>query len=159
MSTPQPPPDHKLGMVEGAANIVKGLSLNNVLTIALLAVIAVPVYVIYRALDDDKLMDRFMSTYEEVSNQNVPCAMRHVQARGGPDEWGISTGFSFVGKDRWFINVVMNHQPSPEEIVSYCETLKLIADKMLDRGNRLDPALVDQPGGDGEVHGGSVPGP
>jgi hypothetical protein len=133
-------------LVEGAANIVKGLSLQNVLVIALLVVIAVPTYVIYRALDNDALMDRFMSTYEEVSNQNVPCALRHVQARGGPDEWSISTGFSFVGRDRWFLNVVMSHQPSPEEIVSYCETLKLIADKMLDRGFRLDAPLVDQPG-------------
>jgi hypothetical protein len=43
---------------------VKDLSLGNVLVIALLAIIAVPVYIIYRALDNDALMDRFLSTYE-----------------------------------------------------------------------------------------------
>jgi hypothetical protein len=143
---PPPPPDHKLGLVEGAANVVKGLSLNNVLTIALLAVIAVPVYVIYRALDDDKLMDRFLSTYKEVSSQNVGCAVRHVQARGGPEMWGISAGFSFTGTDRWFVNVVLDHAPNNEEIISYCESLKLIADRMLGRDrDDIDPPLVDQP--------------
>jgi hypothetical protein len=133
-----PPPDHRLGLVEGAANVVKGLSLQSVLIIALLAVIAVPVYVIYRALGDDSLMDRFMSTYEEISSQNVPCALRHVQLRGGPDQWSISTGFSFVGNDRWFINVLMDHQPTMEETVSYCEALKLIGDKMLAHGRDDD---------------------
>ena len=124
---------------------VKGLSLGNVLVIALLAVIAVPVYVIYRAIDNDALMDRFLSTYEEVSSQNVGCTLRHVQARGGPDQWGISRGFSFVGNDRWFVNVVLDHHPNSEEIISYCESLKLIADRMLERGH-LGAPLVDQPG-------------
>jgi hypothetical protein len=146
------------GKIEKAAEIVKGLSLTNVLVIALLAVIAVPTYVIYRALGDDRLMDRFMSAYEEVSSQNVGCALRHVKARGGAHQWGISAGFSFVGSDRWFVNVVLDHAPSPEEIVSYCESLKLIADRMLDRGHRLDAPLVDQPGGGAEVHVGPVPG-
>ena len=135
MSDPPPQPDHKLGLVEGAANVVKGLTLSNVLVIALLAVIAVPVYVIYRALGDDSLMDRFMSTYEEVSSQQAGCTLRHVQARGGPDLWGISAGFAFAGADRWYVNVVLTHAPSNEEIQSFCSALKLIADRMLDHSD------------------------
>lgn len=149
--TPPPPADHRLGLVEGAANVVKGLTLQNVLIIALLVVIALPAYVTWKALGDDALMDRFMSTYEEVSSQNVGCAVRHVQARGGPDQWGISTGFAFAGADRWFVNVVLDHQPDNGEIVSYCESLKLIADRMLERGRVVNP-LVDQPGEGTEVH-------
>ena len=52
-------------------------TLSNVLIIALLALIAVPVYVIYRALGDEKIMDRLMSTYEEIDSKSwlhaAPC--------------------------------------------------------------------------------------
>lgn len=135
MSEPQPPPPGKLGMVEGAANIVKGLTLQNVLIIALLVIIAIPAYTLYTALHDDKLLDRFMSTYEEIASQNVGCSLRHVQRRGGVDEWAISSGFAYQGADRWVVSVWMGREPNGEEINSYCESLKLIADKMVDRGH------------------------
>jgi hypothetical protein len=128
---PAPPPDAKYAWWLTA---IQGLTLSNVLVIALLAVIAVPVYVIYRALDNDRLLDRFMSTYEELSSQQSGCAVRHVQERGGPEMWGISSGFAFQGSDRWFVNVVLSHEPTTEELYSYCESLKLIADRMLLRG-------------------------
>src|SRR5262245_34108316 len=96
--TPSPPQNDRY---VGWLNAVKGLSLGNVLVIALLAVVAVPVYVIYRALGDQELLDRFMSTYEEETSQQVGCTLRHVQARGGPEMYGISAGFAFQGEDRW----------------------------------------------------------
>jgi len=126
---PAPPPQD--GRVLTWLNAVRGLTLSNVLVIALLAIVAVPVYVIYRALDDEKLLDRFMSTYEEEASQMTGCTLRHVQERGGPDIWGISSGFAFQGGDRWFVSVALSHDPSPEEIASYCASLKLIADRML----------------------------
>jgi hypothetical protein len=136
---------------------IKGLSLGNVLVIALLAIIAVPVYVIYRALDDKDLLDRFLSTYSELSSQNVPCALRHVQARGGPQLWGISSGFAFQGADRWFVNVVLDHEPTREELVSYCESLKLIADRMLGRGDQVHSGPVPGVTTDGGRHDRIVP--
>ena len=116
--------------------------------LALLVAIAVPVYVIWRALGDEKIMDRLLSTYEEIDSQ-AGCALRHVKARGGPDLWGISSGFAFQGRDRWYVNVLLDHRPSEEEVASYCESLKLIADRMLaDRDG----------GGNGDVQPGSMPG-
>jgi hypothetical protein len=142
-SPPSPPPadDRYLGWL----NAVKGLSISNVLVIAALAIVAVPVYVIYRALDDEKLLDRFMSTYEEEANQQSGCTLRHVQERGGPDIWGISSGFAFAGAERWFISVALSHDPSNDEVVSYCESLKLIADRMMERGrtNEIPPPDID----------------
>jgi hypothetical protein len=130
----------------------KGLTIANVLVIALLVIIAVPVYVIYRALNDEKIMDRLMSTYEEIGTKHSGCTLRHVQERGGPDLWGLSSGFAFQGSDRWYVNVVLAEAPTDEQIASHCAALKLIADRMLDRGG--------DPGGDGatEVLPGSVPG-
>lgn len=129
MTAPESPAPHD--KVSTWVGLVKGLSLSNVLIIALLAVIAVPVYIIYKAIGDDKLLDRFLSTYEEVSSQGVGCTMRHLQQRGGPDQWAISSGFAYQGADRWVVGVWMNHQPRDEEVISYCESLKLIADRLV----------------------------
>jgi hypothetical protein len=143
MAAPEPPAPPPEGRYLGWLTAVKGLTISNVLVIALLAVVAVPVYVIYKALGDEKLLDRFLSTYEEISSQQAGCTVRHVQARGGPDLWGVSSGFAFAGADRWFVNVVLDHMPTNEEITSYCQSLKLIADNMLDRsgGDDVDPAV------------------
>jgi hypothetical protein len=129
-----PPPRTGDGKVLSWLNAVKGLSIVNVLVIAMLAIVAVPIYVIYRALDDEKLLDRLLSTYEETSSQMTGCTLRHVQERGGPDLWGISSGFAFAGAERWFISVVLSHEPSNDEIVSFCESLKLIVDGMYKNG-------------------------
>jgi hypothetical protein len=138
--TEQPPTN---GKVLTAVNAVKGLSLTNVLIIFLLVLIGVPTYVVWKAIGDDKLMDRLMSTYEEYSTDNG-CLLRHVQERGGPDLWGVSSGFAYQGADRWFISVVLPHEPKPEEVTSYCESVKLIADRLVDRrhdgsGNIVGP--------------------
>jgi hypothetical protein len=127
--TDQPPSN---GKVLSWLNAVKGLTLSNVLVIAGLAIVAAPLYVIWRALGDEKIMDRLMSTYEEIDgNQQSGCVLRHVQERGGPDIWGISTGFAFQGEARYFVNVALAREPTDSEVVSYCEALKLIADKLL----------------------------
>jgi hypothetical protein len=135
-------------------NAVKGLTVSNVVVIALLAIIAIPVYTIWKALNDEKIMDRLMSTYEEIA-QPSGCTLRHAKRRGGPDQWSIASGFAFQGIDRWHVSVVMDHPPTEDELVSYCASLKLIGDRMLDRGSA-------DPGGDGghpaEVLPGSVPG-
>lgn len=128
--TRQPDPPPAEGRWLGWLTAVKGLTITNVLVIAMLVIIAIPAYVIWKALHDEKLLDRFLSTYEELGNQQSGCTVRHVQARGGPDLWGVSAGFAFQGDVRWFVNAVLDHEPDREEIVSYCEALKLIADSL-----------------------------
>jgi hypothetical protein len=125
MSEPEP-----TGKLATAVGLVKGLTLSHVLIIALLAVIAVPVYIVYRALNDAAVMDRLMSSYEEIPNTSG-CTMRKVKARGGPARWSISTGFAFHGADRWGIYVIVDQQPTTEQLTGNCETLKLIADNVL----------------------------
>jgi hypothetical protein len=127
--TDQPPPQ---GKYLGWLSAVKGLTISNVLVVAMLAVIAVPVFVIYQAVTgNEELLNRLLSTYREIPT-NSGCALRNVQERGGPDLWAISTGFAYRGTDRWNVSVIMTHEPTEAEIVSYCESLKLIADKMVE---------------------------
>ena len=135
----EPPPD---GRVAGWITAAKGLTISNVLVLAALAAVAIPVYVVYKALGDDKLLDRLMSTYEELDAGQSGCAVRHLQERGGPELWGISSGFAFQGNDRWFVNVVLQRPPTMDEIGVYCDALKLIADRMLERGSEIQQGPV-----------------
>lgn len=136
--TDQPPDGRVVGLIKAA----QSLTWSNLAVLAGLAAIAVPVYVVYRAIGDEALLDRLMSTYEVIDTKQG-CLVRHVQERGGPDLWGVSSGFAFQGRDRWYVNVLLEHMPSDDEVAAYCASLKLIADRMLERG---------------EVHPGSVPG-
>ena len=52
---------------------------------------------------------------------------------GGPDLWSVSTGFAYQGADRWQMGVILDHRPTSEQEVSYCETLKILVDQMHDR--------------------------
>jgi hypothetical protein len=129
--TVQPPPAE--GRLAGAANVIKGLTLSNVLVIFLLLCMAGPAYVLYRALGDEKLLDRFLSSYQEIAS-TTGCTIRVVAERGGPQRWSISTGFAFAGADKWTVGVILDREPTEEEIASYCASLGLIVDKMHDEG-------------------------
>lgn len=128
-----PPPS---GWVTGLINTVKGLTITNVLVIILLALIMGPAYIVYRALNDQTLMDRFLSHYAEIASEDTNCLIRKLRMRGGPDAYSIATGFAYYGSDRWQIGVVMLRQPDHDDIVSYCATLNLLVDFMRDPASR-----------------------
>ena len=109
------------------ANVLKGLTLRNVAILALILALAIPVWVIWKALSDPKLLDRFLSSYRVVRTEGG-CTMRVVAERGGPEQWSISTGFAAGGNERWTVGVILEREPSEEQIVSHCATLQLIVD-------------------------------
>lgn len=135
---PEPPPNHKEepqvteGRILSLINVVKGLTLSNVLVIVVLITVLVPVYVIYRAINDEQLMDRFLSDFRELGSQQTGCTVRAARPRGGTLVYGISAGFAFQGSDRYLISVALDHPPTPQEVASYCDVLNLIIDYMRD---------------------------
>lgn len=132
MSQTVPPPQGEgAGKLLGWLDAVKGLTLTNALVIILLLVVAAPIYLMYRALNDEKLLDRFLSTYQEFAGQQAGCTLRHVRQRGGPHLWSISSGFAYQGGDRWSVNVTLSREPNGDEIYSYCQALKVVSDSML----------------------------
>ena len=151
--TEEPPPAGR-GLALLAA--VKGLTWSNVLVLAGIAIIAIPVYTVYKALGDDKLLDRLMSQYEVIGTKHG-CAVRHVQERGGPGLWGVSSGFAFQGADKWFVNVMLDHAPTDDEVAAYCGSLKLIADRMLERGSEVHGGPMPGAEADGSGHQGDLP--
>ena len=129
MNEPQPSPP--AGWFANLIDAAKGLSLGNVLVIALLVAIAIPAYAVYTLLNDPVTMDRFLSSYSEVTDPKTDCTVRKARARGGPWHWSISAGFAFQRSDRWSISVILPQEPGADDIASYCATLALIVDKML----------------------------
>ena len=133
---------------ERAAGLLKwaqGLTLLNVLVIFLfVATTALPAYATWKILNDEALLTRLLSTYEEFGNQQSGCFLRHAKQRGGSDFWSIGTGFAYSGMDRWSVNVVLERRPTDEEITSYCATAKLLAGDMLVHGNAGDNNGQDQ---------------
>jgi hypothetical protein len=121
------PPTGKLDRLIGA---VKGLTLSNAVVIILLVAVAIPAYFVYRALNDQAILDRFVSNYQEAPALGTNCTIRTGHVWGGPQTWSVSTGFAFQGSDRWTVAVLLNREPSKEEVTSYCATLNIIVDDM-----------------------------
>ena len=119
-----------MGQIGGVVNIIKGLSLTHVLIIALLVVIALPTYVLWRFVNDASLLNKFTSFYEEIANDKSSCTLRIASQRGVDAFYAISTGFAFQGSDRYTISVLLHRHPDDGELASYCETLNLIVDYM-----------------------------
>jgi hypothetical protein len=113
------------GRVTGLISAVKGLTFTNVLIIVILVIVAAPAYVVYKAANDPTMLDRFQSSFRELPSQGG-CSLHEARMRGGTRLWLISTGFAYQGSEKWSAGVVLDHSPNEVEIVSYCESLKLI---------------------------------
>ena len=143
MSQPQTPPPNE-GRVLSVLNAAKSMTLFNVLVVALLVLILIPVYIVYRALSDEALLDRFLSSYREIPSDSG-CTVRVVAERGGPERWAIANGFAAQGTDRWVVSVILQKEPTTAEITSFCQSLKLISDQILgDHDGDSDAPAVEQ---------------
>jgi hypothetical protein len=129
MTNLPPSPPNEGGRVSAWIAHAKGLTFTNVAVIALLLLALIPAYFLYRAIGDPALLDRVLSSYEEIAT-NGDCTIRVVAERGGPQRWSVSTGFAFAGSERWAVSVILDHAPGDEEIASHCATLLLIVEKM-----------------------------
>lgn len=133
--TPKPPSETPQQRAKGIASLigaVQGLTITNAVVIAMLVVVAIPAYFVYSALNNEKLLDKFLSSYEELSSQYSTCGFRQARMRGGPMTWGISSGFAYSGNDRYLIAVWIDHKPTTEQMVDYCHALHGLVDYMRD---------------------------
>lgn len=134
-----PDPNATSGKVSTWVALIKGLTISNAIVIILLAFVVLPGYVLYRTMNDEKLLDRFMSNYSEESSQLSGCTQRMGQERGGTTHYSVSTGFAYQGSDRWVVSVWMDHDLSVEQIEAYCNALKGLVDFMRDPLGKSPP--------------------
>lgn len=119
-----PPPDR----VAGWLGAVKGLTFTNVAVIAMLGIVAVPLYAAYRVLNDETLLDKLLSSYHEFPPSETGCTIRELRPRSAAPQWTVATGFAYQGTDKWLAGVVLDHAPDATEQESYCTSLKLITE-------------------------------
>ena len=94
-----PPPDNgRLGMAQWAVNVVRALSLQNLLTLALLVVIGVPTYFAYLFLTDVRFRHDFM-TETRIVDADVPCLVIAGNVSSGGGE-RFASGNSYDIRDR-----------------------------------------------------------
>jgi hypothetical protein len=124
----QPPPVPE--RAAGWLTAVKGLTISNAVVVVMLVIAAIPAYFVYRALNDQSLLDKFMSAYREIPSPGSNCTIREARVRGGSNIWSIGTGFAYQGTDRWTVSVILDHLPTEADIISYCTTLNIIVDDM-----------------------------
>jgi hypothetical protein len=123
------PPPHQ-GRLAAAAHAIRSLSLSNVLVIFLLLAMAGPAYVLWKAVNDEKLLDRFLSSYHVIES-DTGCTIRSAAERGASEQWSITTGFAMAGTEQYTVGVILDHEPANEaEVAGHCATLLLIVEKM-----------------------------
>jgi hypothetical protein len=128
----QLPPEQQQqqGIFQTILHAVTSMTLTQVLILALLMAILIPSYLVWRALNDPAMLGRFLSSYEEVTSDKIPCILRIASLQGGGDQFAISAGFAAQGSDQWVVSVLMDRKPGEAEMVSYCETIHLLIDYM-----------------------------
>src|SRR5215471_2155919 len=105
MSTPSPslpPPPRWI-------DAIKGMTPTNALVVLLLVCALLPAYVVYRLINDESLLDRFLSAYQ-IEDTHTACRLIKARQRGEDYSWAITTGFAFEGQTRWNIGVTMPRQ-------------------------------------------------
>jgi hypothetical protein len=122
----------------------------------MLAVVAIPTYFVWKALNDQALLDRFLSAYEVKNVKGLSCREIKARERGESYTWAVVSGFAFEGESRWSIAVTTHEEPDEAEIQSDCAVLQAIIDFMHGMGE--PPGIVwqyeDVKGREGEKGGG-----
>jgi len=104
MTNPAPPPQQpyrngngRLGMISGIAELVRGLTVQNMLTLAILVLIAIPSYFAYVFMTDPSFRHEFMST-AHVIDMEVPCLVISGNVVGLGDKWTVAVGYESRGQ-------------------------------------------------------------
>jgi hypothetical protein len=118
----------KLGAVGRIVEMLKSLTLTNVLVIILLGLVCGPAYLTWRIINDEGLLRMIFSNFEERSMPGTDCALRVASQRAAAATYYISISYAYSGNDRWYIGVNTPVEPSPEDAKNYCRVLDEIID-------------------------------
>lgn len=91
------PRETRAGMLGSVLDIVRGLTIQNVLTLGILCIIAVPAYFAYLFMSDDEFRREFMASSKVVDAQ-VPCLVIQGNVGGGGDRVVVTTAYALVGR-------------------------------------------------------------
>jgi hypothetical protein len=112
------PPD-RLGVAQWAVDIVRGLTIQNILTMGLLLVVAVPAYFSWRFLHDTDFRHEFMST-SRFLEMNVPCLVIQGNIAGQGERISVAVAFELRGRMEHMVVIRAPGMLSDQEIQTAC---------------------------------------
>lgn len=116
----------RLGLVERGLEIVRALTLQNVLTLGLLIMMAIPAYAAWKFLTDRDFRAEFMSTYR-VIDLDVPCLVAATSEAGQSERYGVAVGYESVGRIEHLILYRANGIIRDTDLPKVCEEVNAAA--------------------------------
>ena len=124
-----PPSGAYISISERLVNIVRSLTLTNILMIALLVVIAVPAYFAYRFMTDEAFRRDF-GTHAAVLEKNVVCDVFEGQTYGAKTHQSVLIIFGVDGRLEKVVGVRALGKLTDQEIDAACQKVQAMVEKL-----------------------------
>jgi len=126
----QPPPDRSyISISERLANIVKSLSLTNILIIAMLLLLAIPSYFAWKYLNDEEFRETFRN-HAEIVDKHVPCIVLQGRYYGAQPRHSIFVIYGIDGRNEKIIGVRAPGVLTDPQIEEACQKVLATAAEM-----------------------------
>lgn len=102
---------------------IKGLTFVNVAVLAVLVLLTVPVYFVYRMLNDPQLMGAVLSEFREIRTK-TDCSLYYSQSAGSAPTWSVTNQFAERNAEEWAIVVRIKFEPDDAAMRDYCSSLE-----------------------------------
>ena len=130
MTDRQPPPDRSyISISERLANIVKSLSLTNILIIALLLLMAIPAYFAWKYLNDEDFRETFRN-HAQIVDKHVPCIVLLGRYYGAQKRHSIFVIYGIEGRNEKIIGVRAPGVLTDPEIEEACQKVLAVANEL-----------------------------
>lgn len=121
---PQPLDGSRLAVAERLARVVTGLTIQNVLTLGLLVLIAVPTFVAWQLLHDPKLREAFLSSARVVEGLGVPCLVVATSYVGQPERTTVIVAYDTDGRIELDVGARSPGVMTGIEVAKACELIR-----------------------------------
>jgi len=107
------------GALARAANVVRSMSLTNVLILFLIVVIAIPAYFAYRFMSDVAFRREFMTT-AVILEQHVPCIVLEGSRYGSQTRHSVFVVYGLDGRNEKLIGLRAPEAMNSVELTAMC---------------------------------------
>lgn len=118
-------------MIERLAGIISSLTLQNVLVMGILVVLAVPSYAVWQFLTDTNLRREILSYAKELE-VNVPCQVIVYSFSGQGEKTAVASGVDYSGQFEILIVTRVTGVMSQKELSDACNLMKTYGPKLRD---------------------------
>jgi len=114
------PPPSRYAMTQWAVDIIRSLSLQNILILALLIMVSIPAWFAWRFMNDTQFRHEFMSTSRTI-DMKVPCLVVVATSYTGKgDQYTVATQYDFRNRLEFLVGVRSPGILSDSEVATYC---------------------------------------